>query len=184
VLIMDQAGGQGKTRARVDALSQGQTTMIARIPQPGGADLTRFTPADFQVSAAGTTCTCPQGVVSTRHYQKGDGEGTYFRFLASQCRDCPLWDACRGPDSSPTGHRTVYLTPYHLYLRDAARVNATPEGQALLGQRWQVEPTVAWLTRYQGCRQARRVGLAAAQCQLLQACAVRNLVLWLNRRQR
>ena len=28
---------------------------------------------------------------------------------------------------------------------------------------------------------ARRVGLAAAQCQLFEACAVRNLQLWLGR---
>ena len=47
--------------------------------------------------------------------------------------------------------------------------------------RWQVEPTIAWLVHYNGCRQARRVGLPAAQCQLFQACAVRNLQLWLGR---
>ena len=28
-------------------------------------------------------------------------------------------------------------------------------GLQLLGQRWQVEPNVAWLTRYDGCRRAR-----------------------------
>ena len=67
-------------------------------------------------------------------------------------------------------------------LPDAEELRA--EGQALLRSRWQVEPTVAWLVRYQGCRQARRVGLAAAQCQLYQACAVRNLLLWLSRKRR
>ncbi len=51
----------------------------------------------------------------------------------------------------------------------------------MLRSRWQVEPTIAWLVRYNGCRQARRVGQAAAQCQLFQACAVRNLQLWLSR---
>jgi len=44
-----------------------------------------------------------------------------------------------------------------------------------------VEPTLAWLTRYQGCRRARRVGPAAVQFQLYQACAVRNLLTWLTR---
>jgi hypothetical protein len=38
--------------------------------------------------------------------------------------------------------------------------------------------------RYNGCRQARRVGLAAAQCQVFHACALRNLQLWLKRRDR
>ena len=184
VLIMDQAGGLGKTRARVDALSAGQTSMLARIPQSGGVDLTRFTPADFRISADGSTCSCPNGVVSTRAYGKPGADGVHFRFLASQCRDCPFWNDCRSSESKPQSHRTVYLTPYHPYLRDAARVNATEEGKALLHSRWQVEPTVAWLVCYQGCRQARRAGLAAAQCQLYQACAVRNLLLWLSRLER
>ena len=51
----------------------------------------------------------------------------------------------------------------------------------MLRSRWQVEPMIAWLVRYNGCRQARRAGVAAAQCQLFQACAVRNLQLWLGR---
>jgi Transposase DDE domain/Transposase domain (DUF772) len=181
ILIMDQAGGLGKTRARVDAVSAGLTTMVARIPQSGGVDLSRFTPADFRISADGSSCTCPNNVVSTHAYTKPGADGVHFRFLAAQCRDCPFWSDCRDLDANPRGHRTVYVTPYHPYLRDAARFNATDNGKALLKSRWQVEPTVAWLVRYQGCRQARRVGLAAAQCQLFQACAVRNLLLWLSR---
>jgi hypothetical protein len=78
----------------------------------------------------------------------------------------------------------VYVTPYHAYLRDAARFNQTEAGKALLKSRWQVEPTIAWLVRYHGCRQARRCGLAAARCQLLMACGVRNLLLWLSRQER
>jgi hypothetical protein len=181
VLLMDQAAGHGKTRAEVDAISQGQTTLVALIPQAGGADLSRFMPVDFRISDDGGACTCPNGVTSTHWYPHGDSEGGFFRFLASQCRGCPLWNDCREAESKPNAHRTVYLSDYHLYLRAASRVNATAEGKALLKSRWQVEPTIAWLVRYQGCRQARRTGLAAAQCQLFQACAVRNLLLWLGR---
>jgi hypothetical protein len=184
VLLMDQAAGHGKTRAQVDALSAGQTLLVALIPQAGGADLTRFTPADFRVSADGQSCTCPQGVITNRRYAHGAGDGVSFRYLASQCRGCPLWNDCRGSESKPNAHRTVYTTPYHLYLRAAARFNATDVGKALLKSRWQVEPTIAWLVRYHGCRQARRVGQAAAQCQLFQACALRNLLLWLSRLER
>jgi hypothetical protein len=183
-LIMDQAGGLGKTRARVDAISAGATAMVARIPQSGGVDLTRFTPADFRVSADQTSCRCPNGVVSTRAYTKPGADGIHFRFLASQCRGCPFWSDCRDEDANPRGHRTVYVTPYHPYLRAAARDNATDAGRALLHSRWQVEPTIAWLVRYHGCRQARRVGQDAAQYQLFQACAVRNLLLWLSRLER
>lgn len=180
-LVMDQAGGWGKTRARVDVLSAGQTTMVAWIPMSGGSDPTRFTVADFRVNAEGTACTCPAGVVSTRRYASGDSDGVYFRYLAADCQECVLWPQCRDPKATPTGHRSVFISDYHPYLRAGDAFNQTAEGRALLGERWRVEPTVAWLVRYQGCRRARRVGTAAAQCQLYQACAVRNLLLWLSR---
>ena len=180
-LIMDQAGGMGKTRAQVAAVSDGQTQLVAQVPHAGVAGPARFTPADFRMSSDGRSCTCPRGVTSHRAYVPSKGEGTSFRFYGADCRDCPLWEACRGPASAPNSQRAVYLTPYHTHLRAAAAFNATPDGQALLRSRWQVEPTIAWLVRYNGCRQARRVGVAAAQCQLFQACAVRNLQLWLGR---
>jgi hypothetical protein len=75
----------------------------------------------------------------------------------------------------------VFASEYQAYLRRAAAFNQSEEGMALLGMRWRVEPTIAWLTRYQGCRRARRVGQAAAQFQLFAACAVRNLLGWIGR---
>jgi hypothetical protein len=183
-IVMDQAGGWGKCRARTDAVSEGQTVMVAHTPSGGGSDPNRFSVANFQVDAERKSCTCPAGVVSTRVYASGDGDGVYFRYLASQCRGCAEWDSCRDPKAKPNGHRSVFISDYHVYLRMGLAFNATPSGKALLGGRWQVEPTVAWLVRYQGCRRARRVGQAAAQFQLYQACAMRNLLLWVARVQR
>ena len=183
-LIMDQAGGMGKTRAQVERVSQGQTQMVAQVPHTGIAGPVRFTPADFHMSSDGQSCTCPRGVTSRRAYMHAQGEGTSFRLYGADCRGCPLWEACRGPSSAPGSQRAVYLTPYHTHLRVGAAFNASAEGKGLLRCRWQVEPMIAWLVRYNGCRQARRVGLAAAQCQLFQACAVRNLQLWLSRLER
>ena len=180
-LVMDQAAGWGKTRARTDTLSAGQTAIVAWVPTSGGSDPNRFTVADFAVDAARTRCTCPGGLVSTKAYAHGAGDGISFRFLASQCRDCQLWNSCRDPDANPKGHRSVFISDYHVYLRAGDAFNHTLAGRALLGSRWRVEPTVAWLVRYQGCRRARRVGQAAAQCQLFQACAMRNLLVWLSR---
>jgi hypothetical protein len=183
-LIMDQAAGWGKVRAQVDLVSASQTLMVARVPLSGGSDPNRFSVADFVVDAARTSCTCPNGVVSIKAYAKQDGDGVHFRFLASQCRDCRLWASCRDQDAKPNGHRSVFISDYHAYLRAADRFNHSAEGRALLHSRWVVEPTVAWLVRYQGCRQARRLGQVAAQCQLYQACAMRNLLLWLSRLKR
>lgn len=180
-LVMDQAGGPGKVRARVAVLSDGQTRLVAWTPKAGGSDPSRLNVADFVHDPLNETCTCPNGVVSHKAYASRDGDGVHFRFLASDCQGCPLWTRCREAEANPKGHRTVFISAYHAHLREAARFNATAEGRSLLAGRWQVEPTIAWLVRYQGCRRARRVGRAAAQCQLFQACALRNLLLWLSR---
>jgi len=112
-IVMDQAGGWGKTRARIDGVSAGQTTMVAWVPRSGGSDPNRFSVADFHIDADRTTCTCPGGVVSTKAYASGDGDGVYFRFLASQCRGCAHWFACRDAEAKPNGHRSVFISDYH-----------------------------------------------------------------------
>jgi len=63
----------------------------------------------------------------------------------------------------------VSVTAYHAYVRAASRFKETDAGKALRTSRWPVEPPRAWLVRDQGCRQA---------------CAVRNLLRWLNRTDR
>ena len=180
-MTMDQAGGWGKTRAQVASRSEGQTTLVAQIPQSGGADRRRFTPADFQLTVDGTRCRCPTGVESAQGYVTDGRDGIRFRFTAKQCAGCPFWEQCRSGESKAASHRSVYVSWYHEHLRQAAAFNATEEGKALLRQRWQVEPTIGWLVRYDGCRRARRMGQAAAQCQVFQACAVRNLWRYLGR---
>lgn len=109
-VVMDQAGGWGKTRAQVDAVSAGQTAMVAWVPQSGGSAPHRFSVADFRVDAARTRGACPNGVVSTKAYHHGEGDGVFFRFLASQCAGCPLWSQCRDPEASPKGHRSVSIS--------------------------------------------------------------------------
>jgi DDE family transposase len=178
---MDAAGGWGKPRAQIEVRSDGQTRMVAPIPPSGASDPNRFTVADFQVDPQRTRCPGPAGQVRTKAYRHGDGDGVRFRFLASQCRGCRQWGQCRDPQAKETGHRSVFMSDYHGYLREALAVNQTPTGRALLHGRGQVEPTIAWLVRYQGCRRARRVGPAAAQFQLDQACAMGNLLMWLSR---
>jgi hypothetical protein len=182
--VMDRAGGVGAVRAGIDVASKGVTQMVAYTPQAGGADPTRFGLADFRLNAERTSCTCPNGITTSKAYRSGDGVGVHFRFGASQCKGCPLWDKCRGQSSKAKSHRTLFVSHYQAYVQKAERFNSSPEGKALLAQRWQVEPTVAWLTRYGGCRRARRVGLKAVQFQLFQACAVRNLLRWLARERR
>jgi hypothetical protein len=184
VLIMDQAGGMGKTRAEVDALSGGRTSMVAYVPPTASSESGRLSGSAFVLSHDGQRLRCPNGQTSTRYYRHPTSDGVRFTFGSGQCRGCRLWEACRGSESKPNAVRFVYVTAYQSYVRAAAAFNQSDVGKALLKSRWRVEPTIAWLVRYQGCRRARRVGLAAAGCQLLMACAVRNLLLWLSRRER
>jgi hypothetical protein len=190
ILVMDKAGGQAKTRARVHAVSDGQTRMVAHLMTPGGRDPNLFGPEDFRVTRDPetrqiTAATCPAGKTTTTFYASGTGDGVKARFTVKQhCADCPLWAQCRPATGKADSHRTVFLSDYHHHQRQAAAFNATDEGQALLAGRWKVEPVISWLVNYQGCRRARRVGQAAAEFQLFQACAVRNLLMWINRRKR
>jgi hypothetical protein len=151
-----------KTRARVEAVSDGQTQMVAWTPASGGSGRTRFTVADFQVNGERTRCVCPAGLVSTTVYRSGSGDGVSFRFLGADCAGCGDWGRCRDPEANPTGCRSVFISNYHRHLPAEDAVNRTPAGQVLLGCRWIVEPTVVGLVRSQGCRRARRVGQAAA----------------------
>lgn len=151
--------------------------MGAHIPSAGGADPNRCGPADFVVDGERTRCTCPKGLTSTKASASLDGDGVHFRCLASQCHGCPLGNDCRGVDGNPKGHRTVFVSDYHAYLRRAAAFNQSAEGQTLLSQRWRGEPTIAWLTRYQGCRRARpsRAGGSAVSAVLGGCAAVKRV---------
>ncbi|HWQ15788.1 MAG TPA: transposase [Roseiflexaceae bacterium] len=114
-----------------------------------------------------------------------DGTGCVTKRLSRRAvpRRPPV-DCLPSPEANPNGHRTVFISDYHAQLRAAWPSTPPPAGRALLAQRWRVEPTIAWLVRYQGWRRARRVGEAAAQCQLYPACAMRNLLLWRSRLRR
>jgi hypothetical protein len=111
-LVMDLAGGWGKTRASIDIASAGQTQMVAGVPASGGSDPNRFTVADFQVDPERTECTCPNGVVSRRVYAHGAGDGVSFRFRASDCRGCQLWSQCRARTPACSPRRSGRCIPF------------------------------------------------------------------------
>jgi hypothetical protein len=109
-LVMDKAGGQPKTRARVHAVSDGQTRMVAHLMTPGGRDPNRFGPEDFRVTRdpetqTVTAATCPAGKTTTTFYASGTGEGVKARFTVEQhCEDCALWKQCRPADGKADSH--------------------------------------------------------------------------------
>ena len=160
LLIMDQAGGMGKTRAQVDAVStgtdqHGRAHAAVRRGRPEPLHAGRF-----PLSAEGRSCTCPERRDSTRAYtHSAMATGCISAFWPRNAATARSGSDCRGAESNPRGPpHGVCDARIIPYLRGGARFNATDAGKALLKSRWQVEPTIAWLVRYHGCRQARRVG--------------------------
>jgi hypothetical protein len=178
-------GGAGVARGYLS-----RPDLTALVPQSGGSDPNRFSVADFQVDHERTRCSCPNGVVSTKAYASGAGDGVHFRFLASQCRGCELWSRCRLPDAKPNGNRVVFISNYHAMVRQAREFNQSAAGQALVRGRWQVEPvSPGWYVRRavggrgamgrrrRRCNYSRRV-----RCAIYSAGSVACGVGWHRRR--
>ena len=131
-LIMDQAGGMGKTRAQVDAVSDGQTQMVAQVPHTGVAGPTRFTPADFRISADGHDLYLSQWRAARTHrYQHSRVDGLEFSVLrrrsagAARCgRHAADRTVARPASARSTARRIIG------HLRAGAAFNATAEGTA------------------------------------------------------
>jgi len=103
----DMKYGYGKTRAQVTQVTHHQTQIIALLP--GCNQRTEFGPAHFSLSDDGLSLTCPNQRTTDRPYLTEGRGGADFRFPAKLCRDCPLWDQCRGPDSKKSTPRSVFM---------------------------------------------------------------------------
>jgi len=177
----DMAYGAGKVRARVEQISQGQTQMVALVPTVyKNSDL--FNPTDFILSDDGLRLTCPNGVVSDKFYDLDDREGVDFRYTATMCRDCPLWDKCRKPESNPKSPRKVFISHYRAYIAEALVFNKTPEFKLILKRRPHIERIIFNLTHLHGARRATAAGQPKADYQLRMAATAFNIRQLLRRK--
>jgi len=178
-LIYDAAAGTGKTLARVREVSHGQTQLVAPlVPYEKRTDL--FTPDLFRLSDDGLTLTCPNQQTSSVAYRSGSGEGRSFRFFASQCRTCPLWEQCRTQPLGSKAKRQVFISDYRADVDAARTYSLTPEFLADRKLRSHVERFIAGLVRYNGARRARRRGLIQADFQAKMNATAFNLKRWMR----
>lgn len=177
--IYDTAAGEGKTRARVAEVTDGQTQLVAPLLRH---DRQRkgFAPDAFTLSENGATLTCPNGITSDLAYRSGSGEGKTFRFLASQCRDCPLWTQCRTQKPNSKVMRQVFISDYRKEVEAARAYNQTDEFKADMKQRPRVERIIAALVRYNGARRARRIGSKNADFQEKMCATAFNVKRWMK----
>ena len=197
-LIYDKAGGNGKTRAEVVQVSQGQCMVSAKLPDYEQRSQC-FGPYDFTLSDDKKSLTCPGGKVSTHAYSVGSQDGVYFRFYASQCwngdpptrakascteacaRRCPFWEQCRTARQGSETHRMVFISDYRDNVLAAREYNQSEEFGQDMKLRPLVERVIFELTHYNGARRCRRRGMANADFQAKMCATAYNLKLWMRR---
>lgn len=182
----DHIYGNGKTRAEVAQLSQGQTQLIALVPDYEKRT-DRFVPSDFILSEDGFSLTCPNQVTTTKIYFLPGRDGYEFRFTYKMCQGCPFWlsaeqlaadpeqDHCRVPDCKPKSHRQVFISFYRDEILAALEYNKTDQFKQEIKQRSLIERIIFNLTHFFGARYARSTGLVKANFQLSMAAAAFNL---------
>jgi hypothetical protein len=194
----DQIFGTGKTRHQVAELTNGQTHLIALVPDYDKRT-DRFVPADFTLTEDGLGLTCPHGVTTYKRYPKANADGWTYRFTAKMCRHCPFWLSqqqlalapdqphCRTPDCKANSHRQVFINTFRDYTLAALEFNRTDEFKLKIKQRPIVERIIFNLTNIHGGRRAKSTGLPKANFQtrmVSTAFNIRQLLrLWARRPQ-
>ena len=202
-LVMDRAGGSGKTRARIAKITGGKTQVYAYTMLYDKRS-ERFTPDEYSLSEDGAVLTCPHGKSTANFYPHGKGDGRQFRFHADLCKGCPFNPhensacldpqaelseplppsgrrICRDPDSKPDSFRQVFISDYRQIVAEANEFSQTEEFKQTIKLRPRVERVIFELTHYCGARQARSAGLESADFQAKMAATAYNLKLWARR---
>jgi len=170
----DMKYGYGKTRALVAEVTEGQTQIIALLPDYDQRSAL-FNPRHFTLADDGLALTCPNHQTTTRRYLTEGKGGADFRFPAKLCRDCPLWDKCRGPDSKKSTPRNVFISFYRDQIEAAQEFNQTEIAKAGLKERMNIERLIYGLTNIYGARKAHSYGQARADFQLKMQATAQNL---------
>ncbi|MDX1522846.1 MAG: transposase [Anaerolineae bacterium] len=173
-LAGDMKYGYGKTRAQIAQVTNHQTQIIALIPNYEQRS-DRFGPSHFTLSDDGLRLTCPHHLTTARRYLTEGKGGADFRFPATLCRDCPLWDQCRGPDSKKSVPRNVFISFYRDELQAAHEFNQTDPFKQGIKQRMHIERLIYCLTNIYGARKAQSYGLARTDYQLKMQATAFNL---------
>jgi transposase len=173
-LTGDMMYGHGKTRATIDEITNGHTQIIALVPDYNQRS-SRFNPRDFTLSDDGFSLTCPNKQTTSRCYPHPANGGVQFRFPAKLCRDCPLWDQCRGPDSKRSAMRNVFISFYRDQIETAQDFNQSDTFKEGIKQRMNVERIIFCLTNIYGARRAHSYGQKRADYQLKMQATAFNL---------
>ncbi|GIV76866.1 MAG: hypothetical protein KatS3mg050_2183 [Litorilinea sp.] len=177
-LIYDRAAGSPKIFAEVDKASAGKTQLVARLIDHAKGNA-YFGPQDCTLDAEGFL-TCPAGRKSSRAYRAGSGDGWHYRFLASDCADCPLLARCRRNQEKPKGNRNFFISDYAYHQRQALAYLKTEAFTQDMRLRPAIERIIACLVRYHGARRATSYGVDNAVYQARMSAMAFNLKTWVT----
>lgn len=170
----DMKYGYGKTRALVAETTHDHTQIIAHLPdydQRSGL----FSPRKFTLADDGLALTCPNQKTTTCRYQTEGKGGFDFRFPAKLCRQCPLWDQCRGPAGKKTAPRNVFISFYGDQVEAARLFNQSDLFKRGIKIRMHIERIIYCLTHIYGARKAHAYGQPRADFQLKMQATAFNL---------
>ena len=155
-------------------VSGGQTQVIALVPDTDKRT-DRYGPRDFTLADDGLALTCPNHQTTACRYLTPDKGGADFRFPAKLCRECPLWDKCRRPDSKKSAPRNVFISFYREEVAAAQEFNQTDAAKQGLKTRMNIERHIYCLTHIYGARHAHSYGQERTDFQLKMQATALNL---------
>ncbi len=170
----DMKYGYGKTRAQVAAVTDGQTQIIALVPNYDKRSAL-YGPRDFILSDDGLSLTCPHNLTTTRRYLTEGKGGADFHFPPKLCCDCSEWHKCRDPDSKKSVPRKVFISFYRDEVAAAQLFNQTDTAKQGLKERMNIEPQIYCLTNIYGSRHAHSYGQERTDYQLKMQASAQNL---------
>lgn len=177
----DQIYGYGKVRAAVDRATDGQTQVVALLPNTIKKK-DRYGPLDFDFDPVTMTLTCPAGVVSDKFTDKPYDGGWAYRFTAKMCQGCDRRNQCRNPEAKSNSRRSVFVSYYRDYNLAALEYNHTDQFKTEIKQRPIIERIIFNLTNIHGARRAKSTGTPKANFQLRMASTAFNIRQVLRRR--
>lgn len=132
-----------------------------------------FTPEDFQFDAKTMQVTCPNGVVSKKFRDRTQEvqKGYEFRFLKSQCQNCPLRAQC----TTSKTVRNVFISDYYAEFKLAREHYKSDAYKAASKQRWLIERRHADKVKNHGLRRSRYRGLERTYIHALLSTIASNI---------
>ncbi|MFD0717714.1 transposase, partial [Paenibacillus sp. GCM10027626] len=140
----DSAYGYGAYRAQLVGAPYKLVTPIVPPTNPSGL----LGKEQFYYDEKSNSLTCPQNQVTIRKVRNNVENGFQHYFDAATCKACLIRETCTTNENG----RSIFISDHHRLTEEAKAMNETPEGQAALRARNNVERMNNELANHQKMR--------------------------------